>query len=121
MHMKAMSFHATQNKKIWKLPFMLLSRPPPQKKQNYISLHIFCNRNMALIQYVQISVRPHNSVRAAIVKIRRLTTRDHSKKLPVDLLLLLSNRLLNKEKPQYEHTDMQQIDMKDTHSSLLLS
>ncbi len=62
--------------------------------------------------YLQISVWPHNGVWAAVVKKRRLTTRDHGQKLPVDRLLLLPNRLHKHRQPrgqQRNETDLQQI------------
>lgn len=53
-----------------------------------------------LCEYVQISVWPHNGVWAAVVKGRWLTPRDHGQKLPVDLLLVFTNRLdKHKENP----------------------
>lgn len=67
---------------------------------NFI-MTLHCRCYIAFV-YLQISVWPHNGMWAAIVKERRLTTRNHGQELPVDLFLLLTNRL-DKERGEYRH------------------
>lgn len=51
------------------------------------------HQHKGLYSHLQISVWPHNSVRAAVVYKRRLTTWHHGQEQPVDILLLFAHRL----------------------------
>lgn len=68
--------------------------PPQPPTASLYKFHFHFGTSIPCL-YVQISVWPNNGIWAAIVKERWLTTRDHGQKLPVDLLLLFTNRLDN--------------------------
>lgn len=56
-----------------------------------------CVKVLSLFAYLQISMGSHKGVCTAVMKDSWLATRNHSEKLSVDLLLLLTDGLIKDE------------------------